>query len=321
VTSKKKPATFQPRDAFIHVSKEFNDGVEGGVFVHLSGFDDAFYLAGRNAAPEPGALGSPPPHVIVSANIVQATRHAGAAGALNVQYTKQKSTDTTKAADTPTEPILQKVPANTVLTCNNALAALGISLDAVKLASDPVAAKAALDSGLTELAALIQPFFYQDNRHTFFVQPDVRETLLEDVETWVTRTTVTDDKGIVELDPYDKLKIIPQFRKKWPLPIPPVEEETFVMPKTQGDPAPGLDWLVNPKVLLTFDQDTLLGNTGQLGLTLVDRGVDGGNLTCVQRDCPNAPSQRDRHQPRSRSWSRARPNWPSRNRRWTRHRL
>ncbi|MFW5397520.1 MAG: hypothetical protein XXXNARYT_003248 [Candidatus Accumulibacter regalis] len=290
VTSKKKPATFQPRDAFIHVSKEFNDGVEGGVFVHLSGFDDAFYLAGRNAAPEPGALGSPPPHVIVSANIVQATRHAGAAGALNVQYTKQKSTDTTKAADTPTEPILQKVPANTVLTCNNALAALGISLDAVKLASDPVAAKAALDSGLTELAALIQPFFYQDNRHTFFVQPDVRETLLEDVETWVTRTTVTDDKGIVELDPYDKLKIIPQFRKKWPLPIPPVEEETFVMPKTQGDPAPGLDWLVNPKVLLTFDQDTLLGNTGQLGLTLVDRGVDGGNLPAFSEIVPMHPA-------------------------------
>jgi len=182
------------------------------------------------------------------------------------------------------------VPANTVLTCNNALAALGISLDAVKLASDPVAAKAALDSGLTELAALIQPFFYQDNRHTFFVQPDVRETLLEDVETWVTRTTVTDDKGIVELDPYDKLKIIPQFRKKWPLPIPPVEEETFVMPKTQGDPAPGLDWLVNPKVLLTFDQDTLLGNTGQLGLTLVDRGVDGGNLPAFSEIVPMHPA-------------------------------
>ncbi|MEK6804177.1 MAG: neuraminidase-like domain-containing protein [Nitrospirota bacterium] len=279
VISKTKPATFQPRDAYIHVSKEFNYGVEGGVFVHLSGFDQAFYLAGRNAAPEQGALGTPSQQVIVSASTVQATRYAGAAGALNVRYTKQQSTDITKAADTPTEPILQQVSSNTVLTCNSALAALGTSMDAVKLASNPAAAKAALESGLTELAALIQPFFYQDNRHTFFVQPEVRETLLEDVETWVTRTTVTDDTGIHEFNPYDKLKIIPQFQKKWPLPVPPVDEVPFTIPKTQGDPVPGFDWLVNPKVLLTFDQNTLLGNTGQLGLTLVNRGVDRVNVT------------------------------------------
>jgi len=59
VILKTMAATFKPSDAYIHVSKEFIDGVEGGVFVHLSGFDNAFYLAGRNAAPEPGALGSP----------------------------------------------------------------------------------------------------------------------------------------------------------------------------------------------------------------------------------------------------------------------
>lgn len=287
---KTQPASFQPRDAFIHVSKEFTDGVEGGVFVHLSGFDYAFYLAGRNAAPEPGAPGSPQQHVIVSASTVAGTRHAGGVGALNVQYMKQLSTDTTKAADKPTEPILQQVPANTVLTCNSALAALGISVDAVKLASDPVAAKAALDSGLTELAALQQPFFYQDNRYTFFVLPEVSETLLEDVETWVTRTTVTDSTGILEIDPYDKLVIIPQYRKKWPLSVPPGEEEPFVMPKTQGDPVPELDWLVNPTVLLTFDLNTVLGDTGQLGLTLVDRGVGEENSTVFSETIPLHPA-------------------------------
>jgi hypothetical protein len=290
VILKTMAATFKPSDAYIHVSKEFIDGVEGGVFVHLSGFDNAFYLAGRNAAPEPGALGSPPQHVIVSAGTVAGTRHAGRAGALNVQYTKQQSTDTTKAADKPTEPILQQVPANTVLTCNSALAALGISLDAVKSASDPVAAKAALDSGLTELAALIQPFFYQDNRHTFFVQPEVHETLLEDVETWVTRTAVSDDTGILEIDPYDKVKIIPQYRKKWPLPVPPGEDEPFVMPKNQGDPVPESDWLVNPTVLLTFDLNAVLGNTGQLGLTLLVHGVDVENSTAFSETIPLHPA-------------------------------
>jgi hypothetical protein len=280
VIGKTQPASFQPSEAFIHVSKEFTDGVEGGVFVHLSGFDNAFYLAGRNAAPEQGAREPPPQHVIVSASEVSATRHVGAAGdALEVQYTKQMSTDSTKADDVPTEKILWLVPANTVLTCNNALAALGISSDAAKAASDPVAAKAALESGLTELAALMQPFFYQDNRHTFFVQPEVRETLVEDVETWVTRTTVSDDAGILDIDIFDKLKIIPQYRKEWPWPVPPVDDVPFTIPRTQGDPMPGLDWLVNPKVLLTFDQNTLLGNTGQLGLALVNRGVDRVNVT------------------------------------------
>jgi hypothetical protein len=163
-------------------------------------------------------------------------------------------------------------------------------LDAVKSASDPVAAKAALDSGLTELAALIQPFFYQDNRHTFFVQPEVHETLLEDVETWVTRTAVSDDTGILEIDPYDKVKIIPQYRKKWPLPVPPGEDEPFVMPKNQGDPVPESDWLVNPTVLLTFDLNAVLGNTGQLGLTLLVHGVDVENSTAFSETIPLHPA-------------------------------
>lgn len=290
VILKKMPATFQPREAFVHVSKEFNDGVEGGVFIHLSGFDNAFYLAGRNAAPEAGALVSPPMHVIVSASKLQATRREGTPGALSVKYLKQKSTDASKTPDNPTEAILGKVPANTVLNCNSVLAALGISQDAVKAASDPAAAKAALESGLVELAALMQPFFYQDNSHTFFVQPEVRETLVEDVETWVTRTTVTEDLGIHEVNPFDKLVVIPQFQEKWPLPWPPRDEEPFKLPKSPGDPMPGLDWLVKPEVVLRLDRNTVLGNTGQVGLKLVDRGIDRTNVGEFSESVPLHPA-------------------------------
>lgn len=292
VIAKSLPAAFQPRDAFIHVSKEFTDeGVEGGVFVHLSGFDHAFYLAGRNATPEQGVLGSPPQHVIVSASTVAATRHAGTKGSLNVRYTKQQSTDTTEKPLTRTEPILQNVPANTVLACNSAMAVLGISLDAVKAASDPNAAKAALDSGLPQLAALTQPFFYQDNRHTFFVQPEVRETLLEDPVTWITRTTVIDSIGIFKGDLLDKLEVIPQFKQKWPpLPMTPTGKDPFALPKISGDPVLGLDWLVNPKVLLTFDQSTVLSNTGQLGLSLVDRGSMKDNQAEPSKTVPLHPA-------------------------------
>ncbi len=110
------------------------------------------------------------------------------------------------------------------------------------------------------------------------------------METWVTRTTVTDNTGIHELNPYDKLKIIPQFQKKWPLPVPPVDEVPFAMPKTQRDPMPGLDWLVNPKVLLAFDQGTVLGNTGQLGVQLMNRGVGGPNQTRLGGALPMDPA-------------------------------
>jgi hypothetical protein len=58
------------------------------------------------------------------------------------------------------------------------------------------------------------------------------------------------------------------------------------MPKTPGDPVPEVDWLVNPKVLLTFDQNTLLGDTGQLGLTLVDRGADRAISTTFSEAIP-----------------------------------
>jgi hypothetical protein len=118
----------------------------------------------------------------------------------------------------------------------------------------------------------------------------VRETLVEDVETWVTRTTEGDDTSILDLDRFDKLKIIPQFRKQWPLTGPLVEDVPFTIPNIQGDQMPGLDWLVNPKVLLTFDRDTLLGNTGQLGLKLVDRGANQLNVTAFNEAIPLHPA-------------------------------
>src|SRR5262249_50919531 len=58
--------------------------------------------------------------------------------------------------------------------------ALGVSQDAYQNASDPGAVKAALEGGLAEISALMKPVFYQDNLHTFFVEPEVTERTIEE---------------------------------------------------------------------------------------------------------------------------------------------
>lgn len=54
---------FDPKSVFVHVSKESDQGEERGVYIHLAGklggeINQAFYLAGRNSAPEKKPYGA-----------------------------------------------------------------------------------------------------------------------------------------------------------------------------------------------------------------------------------------------------------------------
>ena len=82
------PASFTRNRVFIHVSKEYDpgDGAELGVFVHMGGeINRAFYLAGRNSAPESARYRSKPANPFSSANTTIANRYSGS-GALDVSY-------------------------------------------------------------------------------------------------------------------------------------------------------------------------------------------------------------------------------------------
>src|SRR5262249_26050776 len=156
---------------FIHVSKAYDaqTGEEREVYIHLGGaINQAFYLAGRNSAPESVSYTANSPQGAKPANPYGAnivgglTRYSGS-GALTVQFRQRITTEPGKQANVETPSILQQGGGYTLLPCDNNLAALGVSEEAYRDAANPAAVKAAIESGLPEIASLMKPVFYQDS--------------------------------------------------------------------------------------------------------------------------------------------------------------
>ncbi len=267
--------SFDSKSVFIHVSKEYDpaDGAELGVFIHMGGaINRAFYLAGRNSAPERKNYANKPSNPFNSANSEIANRYSGS-GALKVSYQAQITTEPGKTPPKANPSILLQGDSYTLLPCNNNLTALGVSEEAYRDATNPAAIKAAIESGLAEIASLMKPVFYQDNRHTFFVEPNVTERTIEEWQEWVTRTTEA-EPGWRRSDWWDDLVVIREFPRKWPIPdprdprYPPIDLGSLV------NPIRDRDWLINQGTAIRFD-DVLIGPTGQPGIEIVT-GVGPG---------------------------------------------
>lgn len=286
VISTSVSANFESCKAFIHVSKEYDptntntntNSAELGIFVHLGDeINSAFYLAGRNSTPEAAGYGAPVPAIMgffasgpvpenkfISADEPNANRHKGH-DALTVSFRERTTTDPQKTSEPSNRTILQQGGGYTLQPCNNNLT-LGASEDAYQNAADPATVKAAIESGLPEIASLIKPVFYQDNRHTFFVEPDVTERTIEEWQEWVTRSPAP-DPGWKAPNWWKKIVVIPDIPRKWPVPEPGDPWRFSVDPGSIIQPVPDRDWLVNPGSVVMFD-DVLIGPAGQSGIEI-----------------------------------------------------
>lgn len=270
------PLNFDPRDVFIHVSKEpYEDGEERGVHVHLKGpdnFQHGFYLAGRNSTPEEAGY-SPKPNSPYSASTQRATRYSGS-GELKVSFQERITTEPGKTPPKANPSILQQGGGYTLLPCDNNLTALGVSEDAYQNAANSAAVKAAIERGVGEIASLMKPVFYQDNAHTLFVDPSVTERTIEEWQDWVTRTPQP-EPGWRNPDWWKEIVVISEMPKKWPIPDPRDPRGGFrIDPGSLINPKPDFDWLVNPGTGLLFD-GVLIGPTGQSGLEILTSEVAG----------------------------------------------
>ena len=261
--------SFNRNDVFIHVAKEpHEDGEEKGVFVHLKGpdnFQHGFYLAGRNSLPE-GAGYSPNPDSPYSASNQSATRYFDS-GALKVSFQGRITTEGGKTPPKANPSILQEGSDYTLLPCDNDLTALGISEGAYLNAVNSAAVKDAIERGVGEIASLMKPVFYQDNAHTFFVEPSVTERTIEEWQGWVTPTPQP-EPGWLDPDWWTKFVVIAELPSlqnsdsKGPRGGFPIGEGSLIKPK------PAFDWLVNTGTGLLFD-GVLIGPRGQPGLELM----------------------------------------------------
>ena len=258
---------FQPMDTFIHVTKEtYDEGEERGVFINLGGaINQAFYLAGRNSAPEMRSyMGLSSKNPFDSANQECANRYKGT-GALRVSYNKTIVTEKGRTLTPANEGILQQVGAYTLLPCDNDLTALGASPDAYQGAANPEDVKKAIESGLAEIASLMKPVFYQDNRTTLFVEPDITEQTVEEWKDWVKRTTETepawaDDRW------WRDIEVRAALPAHWPPPDPRVN---IVDKDSLISPVRSIDWLLNPTTAVKFGE-VLIGRNGQPGIELAN---------------------------------------------------
>lgn len=277
----KVDASFVPNEAFIHVSKESVGGEDGGVYIHLGApISKAFYLAGRNSAPEQVGYQSNPAGggllpSIPYANTVadRANRYSGS-GSLQVRFTQRMDTsDPNPNVETPS--LLSQIKAYTLLACDNRLIELGVSEDAYSGAIDPAKVQAAIEHGLDEIEGLIKPVFVQDNAQTFFVEPTVTETTVDKWQEWVTRTPVSDP------DPWP-WQIYPDWFDKFVKPVFPIE-----IPDPMPDPigpvvfpvdsgalfslSDANDWLVNPLTIFMMDGQPI-GPSGNSGFGIFGLG-------------------------------------------------
>jgi hypothetical protein len=118
-----------------------------------------------------------------------------------------------------------------------------------------VAGSGPITSVTGELAGLVNPFFYQDERNTFFVQPSVTETTIEEWPRWV----IADAPRRTDFTAADISKAVLQAQ------VPIIQR---VRPDGPGDPilkyqvTDPADWVTSDTTRITYGS-TLIGATGR----------------------------------------------------------
>jgi hypothetical protein len=139
-----------------------------------------------------------------------------------------------------------------------------VGIDASRLVAVPLSAWDQLFQWIINVApirALPNPFFYQDNLYTFFVEPSLTETTIDRWEEWI----ITTPPPVFELDDdwWKSLPIVPVVPlPKQPIPMPPIDPRARFGIQPQGD------WLTNPATVLQFS-DSVIGQVGGLNPQVV----------------------------------------------------
>jgi hypothetical protein len=281
---------FSPASTFIFATKEYDNGEERAVVVSLNGdIEAAFRLTSKNSpptwTPAFGAIDLPYVDIHRSADAFDGS------GAFIVSYDDQiVSTLEITASHNDKAAILNSGSSWSLVPCQNLITVppdienfrtlinhyrdqLGTPDDQLRADYEKMIAGWEAQVNPAEDAAknkaLIVPFFYQDERNTFFVDPTLTET-----------TTVVNWRGwAVGIYNHNTL-FTNDYIKQIPLePHVPIHE--LPVPVRIGDPIsrirvrPRQDWLADPATALQFG-DRLIGSSGGLPAEPPAPGTDDG---------------------------------------------
>ncbi len=213
--------------------------IGGFIFTRLSVVPRGFRLAGRNAPVEIRSSADAPQPPPFTWSGVQATRYSGN-GPLTVWYTSRIEELGGKTTET-------KQP-QTVLTKGGAF----------ELVTPP---GSVFTTGAPEIGSVIRPFFYQDEQHTFYVEPTLTERVFHEWDDWIIQVP-SESPGYKVPPDLSKLDI----QLYTPVPQPPDGISPVAIYAVQS-PVTSPDSLLGSGVVVQFD-DALIGSTGSLKLDL-----------------------------------------------------
>ncbi|MBD1847608.1 hypothetical protein H6F89_30255 [Cyanobacteria bacterium FACHB-63] len=245
------PSNYDYKTVFMYVSKEYKDNEERGVTICLvygsrsSLLRNYFpiYLSGRNSIPErTNSTISQPGNPYNANNVISATKYSGS-GSLQVNFIQSIITEGGKPpVPVPAIlPIIQQSGPFTLLPCNND----------IDIAGNP------------EIAKLIKPVFYQNNDHTFFIEPNLIELTIEEFKDWILPPPQADpgndsvpwrDLPPRTQQPGPKVPILNDRGELW---TSPINAESIRKIN------PSFDWLINPITALRLGRE-LIGPSGRL---------------------------------------------------------
>jgi hypothetical protein len=253
-------ADFDPATATVHVEVEHDGDQERGVWVAVGGeVDQSFYLAGRTSAPARRTWGGTGvPRNPYSITWPQGSRYAGQRR-LAVSFANRITSKDGDVASVVAHPVIG-------LGYSNVLGDFSIVLPNTKrvapmldvsslTAVDPDEATKLVRDSREEIAALSQPLFYQDSWHTFFLEPDVTETLVSEWAEWV---------ETVPPSPVPPVVIVPFVPPLIQMPFPRDPVGPVIHPDSILPPVVGVDWLANPATGLLLGAG-VLGSAGHVG--------------------------------------------------------
>jgi hypothetical protein len=143
------------------------------------------------------------------------------------------------------------------------LSQIGAINDWIQQLKNPTMAAAVADAVRTEIEKFVNPFFYQDEQHTFFVEPTLTETTITDWEEYVISNLQY--KAVPSQYIESKLPFaahVPVISRH-PEPIDPFAQYTI---------SPKEDWVTDPMTALCFG-DRLIGQEGGLDLKVLPVGT------------------------------------------------
>jgi len=253
------PRSFESRKTLIHVSLEKEEGSTDVVYIHLAhDIQRAFKVVSKNSLPETVDAGYAqiPPYGRTG---VQGTRYASSDSLVVIFLEQVRPGQVPGHAPLTSKVILRQSNRFLFTPCCNRV-----------------------DTPTSELGKLINPFFYQDNHHTFLVEPTLTEKTFWEHEDYIPIPTIPEQEW--EYDEWwDRIPIDP----RWPFPDPPIPMDPFdpgwvdpIDPLVKHQMKIKTDWATDPTTVFRFDEQ-IIWKGGGLDSEILEMSIGQGDAGSI----------------------------------------